>query len=289
MNSKNTVTVDLGEARNTCFVIMPFGSSLDRVYIKVFKKAIVNTRLIPIRADEIYSHRRIISDIWDSIKSTRVILAELTGKNANVLYELGLAHALGKPVIIVTSNLDDVPFDLRDIRCICYDKNQPDWGELLSQDIASTIESILDNGKPLEMLHGIKTNIQYSELPKIPIITDENTNCDVSGEWKLEDKFNEGLSTGLMSLSQETNEIKGSVILTEARDNGRIFIIKESLSGVIKGSEISLAATSFNVIKGETNAYQLDEWHGTFLDKNTIVGTSDDKNNTAGRFKMTRT
>jgi len=47
-----------------------------------------------------------------------VLLADLTGKNPNVFYELGLAHALAKPVILIAETLDDIPFDLRALRVI---------------------------------------------------------------------------------------------------------------------------------------------------------------------------
>ena len=71
------------------------------------------------------------NDIWDYTQRAKILLADLTGKNANVFYELGLAHAAGKPVILVTGSIDDVPFDLRALRVIEYDKNAPDWGKVL--------------------------------------------------------------------------------------------------------------------------------------------------------------
>ena len=60
-----------------------------------------------------------------------MMLADLTGKNANVLYELGLAHAIDKPVVLLSQSMDDVPFDLRALRVITYDVAHPGWGGLL--------------------------------------------------------------------------------------------------------------------------------------------------------------
>jgi hypothetical protein len=51
------------------------------------------------------------------------LIAELTGKNANVFYELGLAHAMQKNVILITQRLEDVPFDLRHYRCLVYENS----------------------------------------------------------------------------------------------------------------------------------------------------------------------
>src|SRR5207302_8589290 len=74
------------------------------------------------------------------IQSAKVLVAELTGKNANVFYELGLAHALGKPVILVSETIDDVPFDLQPLRVILYDKSDPAWGVKLKDELVAFLE-----------------------------------------------------------------------------------------------------------------------------------------------------
>lgn len=65
--------------------------------------------------------------------------------NPNVFYELGLAHALNKPVVLVSSNEDDVPFDLRHIRVIIYDQTDPFWGQKLIDKVADNIRSAIDH------------------------------------------------------------------------------------------------------------------------------------------------
>ena len=72
-----------------------------------------------------------MDQIWSGINAAKVLLAEMTSRNPNVFYELGLAHALQKPVVLVSSNGDDVPFDLKHIRVIYYDVSDPFWGEKL--------------------------------------------------------------------------------------------------------------------------------------------------------------
>ena len=62
-----------------------------------------------------------------------------------MLYELGLAHALNKPVVLVSSNQEDVPFDLQHIRVIYYDMRDPFWGERLIAKVAENIVSALKN------------------------------------------------------------------------------------------------------------------------------------------------
>ena len=62
-----------------------------------------------------------------------------------MFYELGLAHALSKPVVLISSNQDDVPFDLQHIRVIYYDMRDPFWGEKLIAKVSENIVSALKN------------------------------------------------------------------------------------------------------------------------------------------------
>jgi len=121
---------------DTCFVLMPFGGWYDRYYEDVYKPAIRDAGFEPVRADDLFHTGSVMEQIWEQVRKAKVLLAELTGKNANVFYELGLSHARGKPVVFVTAALDDVPFDLRHLRVIPYDVRDPNWGEKLSKNIS---------------------------------------------------------------------------------------------------------------------------------------------------------
>lgn len=126
-----------------CFVLMPFGHPFDTNYHKVIKPAAANAGLEAVRSDEIYSTKPIIQDIWARIWQAKVVIAEVTGKNPNVNYELGLCHALGIPTIIIAKNIDDVPFDYRHRRCIIYRVDDTDWGEKLRSDLSNTIQVVM--------------------------------------------------------------------------------------------------------------------------------------------------
>jgi len=135
-------------ANDTCFVVMPFASPIGAYYDSIYKPAIEKATLKADRADaDIYGTGKIIDQIWKGITSARVLLAELTNRNANVLYELGLAHALHKPVVLICSkaNEDDVPFDLRHVRVIYYDKDDPFWGTKLIEKLAEGILSVMQD------------------------------------------------------------------------------------------------------------------------------------------------
>jgi hypothetical protein len=73
---------------------------------------------------------------------TSFLIADLTGRNANVFYELGLAHALKKDVILITQKIEDVPFDLRHYRCIVYD-NTIRGASKLESGLRGTLEDII--------------------------------------------------------------------------------------------------------------------------------------------------
>jgi hypothetical protein len=134
------------QATDTCFVMMPFAEPLGAYYTTVYQPAIDKAKLKAVRADaEIFGTGKIIDQIWAGINSARVLVAELTGRNPNVLYELGIAHALRKPVVLVSSNEDDVPFDVRHVRVIYYDMRDPFWGTKLIDKVAENILSALRN------------------------------------------------------------------------------------------------------------------------------------------------
>jgi hypothetical protein len=119
-------------AGDSCFVMMPFAAPVGAYYELIYEPAIKKTGLTPVRADtDIFGTGKIIDQIWAGLKRAKVLVAELTGRNPNVLYELGLAHALHKPVVLVSSNEPDVPFDVRHVRVIYYDVNDPFWGDKL--------------------------------------------------------------------------------------------------------------------------------------------------------------
>jgi hypothetical protein len=126
-----------------CFVIMPFGGWADGYYEAIYQPAIESAGLSAHRADDLYRPSTIVNDIWAYTRKAKLLIADLTGKNPNVFYELGLAHALAKPAILVAESIDDIPFDLRALRVILYNKNAPNWGPILQSKIETAIKEVL--------------------------------------------------------------------------------------------------------------------------------------------------
>jgi len=105
------------------FVLMPFLDEMRPVYEDHIKKVASSLELTCGRADDLFSPSPIMNDIWSSIVQSRFIIADCTGKNANVFYEMGIAHTIGKKVIMITQIENDIPFDIRHIRCFKYNYN----------------------------------------------------------------------------------------------------------------------------------------------------------------------
>lgn len=105
---------------NKAFILMPFSESLNDVYTFLIKGALAEAGYQVKRADDIKSQSNILEDIIKGIIDSDLIVADLTDSNANVYYELGIAHALQKKVVLITQDIEELPFDLKSYRVIGY-------------------------------------------------------------------------------------------------------------------------------------------------------------------------
>lgn len=133
----------LREFLDTCFVMMPFGEWQNLYYKEIYIPAIKDAGLEPVRGDELYHTGSVVEQIWDQINKAKLLVADLSGRNPNVFYELGLAHAAIKPVVFTASSIDDVPFDLRHLRVIVYDVREPNWGTKLRQNMTDYLRNAI--------------------------------------------------------------------------------------------------------------------------------------------------
>lgn len=104
-------------------VMMPFGAKFDPVY-KTIKGAVEDAGFRCTRADDLWLHHHIIQTIVSLISQSGLVIADCSDKNPNVFYEAGIAHSLGKDVILIAQSLDDIPFDLRHISILTYFPNK---------------------------------------------------------------------------------------------------------------------------------------------------------------------
>lgn len=107
--------------KSDIFVVMPFSDELKPVYTDHIRKVAEKLGRTVSRADDFFTANSIISDVWDAINTASVLVADCTGRSPNVFYEIGIAHTLGKSVVLIAQSEDDIPFDIKYKRTILYE------------------------------------------------------------------------------------------------------------------------------------------------------------------------
>lgn len=126
-----------------CFVIMPFAKTFGDVYATI-QRAVGSVRegqAQCIRLDEVKAAGRITDDLVRELNEAAICIADLTGCNPNVMWEVGYAMALRKPVIFISQDVQALPFDLRLMRTIQYDRHS--LAESLERHLAESFRDTL--------------------------------------------------------------------------------------------------------------------------------------------------
>lgn len=125
--------------KDLVFFLTPFHNDFEKIYSEV-KDICSELDLRCTRGDEDFVKGNILQYIIKRIMSSSVVIANLNGRNPNVYYELGIAHAIGKPVILITSevNFNEIPFDLRSNKLIIYEELK-DLKQKLTNSLAKTM------------------------------------------------------------------------------------------------------------------------------------------------------
>ena len=131
-----------GAQRLDVFVLMPFTEELKPIFDDHIRKTATQMNLTIQRADDMLGSRDIMQDIWESICNCRLVIADCTGRNPNVFYEIGIAHCVGTPVLLITQRPCDIPFDLMSIRHISYEYT-PCGMAVFEAALAASIESMI--------------------------------------------------------------------------------------------------------------------------------------------------
>lgn len=123
--------------------MMPFDGSFAGVYQSI-QDAAGHVGLRCRRADDIWENPAIIQDVVALIDRSRLVVCDCTGRNPNVFYEAGIAHTLGRDVILITQNEHDIPFDLRHLRYIRY-LNNAEGRAVLTAALQGRMQTIIGN------------------------------------------------------------------------------------------------------------------------------------------------
>ena len=200
-------------SKKSAFVIMPFDPELEPVYSEFIKPALERAGLEVARADDIQHQANILAIVIERIYSSDLIIADLTGSNPNVFYELGVAHALEKHVILITQSVEEVPFDLKIYRLLKYD---PRLGYIKKAEKALTdyaegfLSGELRFGSPVADFH----NIEGSPKQSIEAIPADEVRSDDRGflDHVIDVTNGYGKITGIMeSVAANQEELTASL------------------------------------------------------------------------------
>ena len=148
-------------ARISAFVMMPFRSEFRRVY-ECIRRACAANGVDCSRVDQMVFQDNILHRIYSQIASADILIGEMTGDNTNVFYEIGYAHGLGKPVILLRSSAERIPFDFRHYPIVIYDDMRG-----LRQQLNTRMEAIADTLRPgwiVEMANDIRNYFEATEF-----------------------------------------------------------------------------------------------------------------------------
>ncbi|MBI1916250.1 MAG: hypothetical protein HYS12_16195 [Planctomycetes bacterium] len=129
----------------TAFVAMQFGEPYDTLYRTVIRPKAQALGFEVARIDEVPGPGIIFQDIQKKIEDAKVVIAEITAPNQNVYYEVGYAHALNKPTILLAQRGRDLPFDIRSYRVIFYDDSiggKPQVEKILREHLQSILQEL---------------------------------------------------------------------------------------------------------------------------------------------------
>lgn len=178
------------------FVIMPFENEIADDIYKLSTKPICEEFGLDVqRADEIFTANPILDDIQSAIREAVVIIADISGKNPNVFYELGISHLLkqSQTIMITQDEFDQIPFDVSHFRIINY-KNTIGGKTAYENQLRLTLQSILRDYKSIyknefdlvaDVLRRTETDYQLfalMALAEMPLDTSKDLDVDGHNE-----------------------------------------------------------------------------------------------------------
>lgn len=145
----------MSPANRTCFLIAPIGlpgsevrRRSDLLFTRVVEPATQAAGYDLIRADQINIPGPITGQIVRLLYEADLVIADISGLNPNVMYELGIRHATRAPVIQLVSKGESIPFDIANIRTIIFDVSSPDSTDATRQTLIQFLSAV-DSGSYL--------------------------------------------------------------------------------------------------------------------------------------------
>lgn len=137
----NSLSINRSEIEidhNRAFLLAPINPMFEK-QVNVIKNACKGIGIECETADEEFISGPILSVIIKKMLSASIVIAVIDGRNPNVFYELGLAHAFGKTVVMVSAGLEDIPFDIQSQRMVIVDWDNSESAEKVRKAVAESM------------------------------------------------------------------------------------------------------------------------------------------------------
>ena len=248
------------EHRMDVFVLMPFKARLEAVYARHMKKMADELGLRMLRADELISPRPFMEKVWDGICAAQLVIADCTDRNPNVFYEIGIAHTVGRKVLLITRSDKDIPSDIKHFDYIHYNYDPEGVEELIGK-----LRTFLQG----HFTSGLRT-AQYDKVAGS--FTEPVTNAAVSRTIRCSGVVT-GLQPGLsLWLAVEAGGFvwpKESVVLPDATNNWSGPIFED---GVTEQFAVSLFVADANADRRIREWLEAGRRTGTYAELRGIPG-----------------
>jgi len=131
-----------------CFVVMPFASEFEPVFESIRSAVEDSTQYRCLRADSIVSGDSIARKAQRLIDGADLVIADISGRNPNVMVEMGTARGVGKPLVIISQSSEDVPFDIRTFPYVAYTPTE-DGLVTLESNLTEVLRQILQTERAM--------------------------------------------------------------------------------------------------------------------------------------------
>lgn len=219
--------------KKNCFVVCPIGDEssdirkqADILFDHVIEPACDKFNFNPIRADKIATTGLITNKVIKNLRDAEIVVADLTGHNPNVFYELGVRHALNKHVILIKNKKDKRPFDIQSINIIDYSSlDDPKEMQKLKNNVIKHIESILNEPEEVDLpfitILGEHSKIESVFLTKVEDVFGQikglkeylynNFSCDIDEKTRINAQYIDGEDEAFAALTEATERAKKEV------------------------------------------------------------------------------
>ena len=178
------------------------------------------------------------------------MIAELSGRNPNDGPDLGLAHAIGKPIVLLTRNEEDVPFDLKALRYIYYDPNNPFWVLIFVLNLRESLDWrwITQLLPPISGASKSKPSFRLRQLNlfcRIRTESPRSTRVAWDVTWQSIKREREHKAT-LVIPADHGSSFTASMTITYER-SGQQTIVQETLTGTFRENKLSLVGVNYTL------------------------------------------